>query len=66
MNRVFFPNLTHFVEVTSFDRCVERSSADTEQVKCLADRVRRLLCAWGLDVSVCALAGVIQMRCPHE
>jgi hypothetical protein len=29
-------------EVTSFDRCVERSSADTEQVKCLADRVRGL------------------------
>ena len=26
-------------EVTSFDRCVKRSSADTEQVKCLADRV---------------------------
>ena len=26
-------------EVTSFDRCVERSSADTEQVKCLADSV---------------------------
>jgi hypothetical protein len=29
-------------EVTSFDRCIERSSADTEQVKCLADRVRCL------------------------
>jgi hypothetical protein len=26
-------------EVTSFDRCVKRSSANTEQVKCLADRV---------------------------
>jgi hypothetical protein len=26
-------------EVTSFDRCVERSSANTEQVKCLANRV---------------------------
>ena len=26
-------------EVTSFDRCVERSAADTEQVECLADRV---------------------------
>ena len=29
-------------EVTSFDCCVKRSSADTEQVKCLADRVRCL------------------------
>jgi len=29
-------------QITSFDRCVERSSADTEQVKCLADRVRCL------------------------
>lgn len=29
-------------EVSPFDRCVERSSADTEQVKCLADRVRCL------------------------
>ena len=29
-------------EVTSFDRCVERSAADTEQVECLADRVRYL------------------------
>src|SRR5882757_2418590 len=27
-------------EVTSFDRCVQRSAADTEQLKCLADRVR--------------------------
>jgi hypothetical protein len=26
-------------EITSFYRCVERSSADTEQVKCFADRV---------------------------
>jgi hypothetical protein len=26
-------------EVTAFDRCVERSSANTEQVKCLADRI---------------------------
>ena len=29
-------------EVTSFNRCVERSSANTEKVKCLADRVRCL------------------------
>ena len=29
-------------EVTSFDRCVQRSAADTEQVECLADRVRYL------------------------
>jgi hypothetical protein len=36
--------LTEFdtFEVTPFDRCVERSSTDTEQVKCLADRVRGL------------------------
>jgi hypothetical protein len=27
-------------EVTSFDRCVQRSAADTEQLKCLVDRVR--------------------------
>jgi hypothetical protein len=26
-------------EVTSFDRCVKRGSANTEQVKCLADSV---------------------------
>jgi hypothetical protein len=27
-------------EVTSFDRCVQRSAADTEQLKCLVDGVR--------------------------
>ena len=27
-------------EVTSFDRCVQRSAADTEQLKCLVDRIR--------------------------
>ena len=26
-------------EVTSFDRCVQRGAADTEQLKCLVDRV---------------------------
>ena len=27
-------------DVASFDRCVQRSAADTEQLKCLVDRVR--------------------------
>jgi hypothetical protein len=30
------------LEVTSFDRCVQRGAADTEQLKCLVDRVRYL------------------------
>ena len=30
------------LEVTSFDRCVQRGAADTEQLKCLVDSVRYL------------------------
>ena len=41
VKQCFLPELDA-LEVASFDRCVERSSADTEQVKCLADRIGRL------------------------
>ena len=53
-------------EVTSFDRGVERSSANTEQVKCLADRVcclRKTESAGVNRTSARVLIGTVSRHC---